>query len=285
MMNRYFLLILLLFLVIDLSFAQDRRALGKLTNSKLTEVSGITPYSFKDGYFWVHNDSGDKANLYLIDTLGKLTQIVNLKGVKAIDWEDISRINYKNESYLVVGDIGNNLKNRDTLSIYILKEPKIDLSKNTNDILHVDKVKQIKFTYTDKNHDAEALFVDPISNNIYIATKRDFKSLLFKLPFDLKSNETYRVSPLLELPFTFTVSADISFSGEDILIKNLTNIFYWKRNLKESVEQTLSKEAIKIPYLPEPQGEAICFGLNSKSFYTISERPFGLDSYLYFYTF
>ena len=285
MMNRYFLLILLLFLVIDLSFAQDRRALGKLTNSKLTEVSGITPYSFKDGYFWVHNDSGDKANLYLIDTLGKLTQIVNLKGVKAIDWEDISRINYKNESYLVVGDIGNNLKNRDTLSIYILKEPKIDLSKNTNDILHVDKVKQIKFTYTDKNHDAEALFVDPISNNIYIATKRDFKSLLFKLPFDLKSNETYRVSPLLELPFTFTVSADISFSGEDILIKNLTNIFYWKRNLKESVEQTLSKEAIKIPYLPEPQGEAICFGLNIKSFYTISERPFGLDSYLYFYTF
>ena len=109
-------------------FGQSPQKLGKVANAAITEISGIVPYNFAKGYFWVHNDSGDDANIYLIDSTASLKVTVQIEGVKAIDIEDIARLKIGNDHFLILADIGNNQRKREELSLYVIKEPKIDFS-------------------------------------------------------------------------------------------------------------------------------------------------------------
>src|SRR5690606_16673354 len=86
-----------------------------------------------------------------------------------------------------------------------------------------------------------------------------------------------------DLPHTFITGADISKNGQEILIKNLLEVFYWKRKPGESVNKLLKRPAVKLRYTPEPQGEAIAFNRNGPGYFTLSEAVLGLNSILYFY--
>lgn len=263
---------------------QQPLKLGKVTSSSITEISGIVPYSYDTGYFWVHNDSGDDAYIYLIDSVASLRTKVKVEGAKFIDIEDIARFSKDGKSFLLIADIGNNLRNREILNLYIIEEPKIGTINHTN-TLNVSVHKEIKIKYADKRRDAEAIFVDPVDNQVYIVSKRDFQSVVFSLQLDIVSDSIQILEPKLELPFTFATAADISTDGKNIVIKNLTQVFLWDRDLNASIIQTLKNDPRHIPYVIEPQGEAICFDLLNRYLYTISERPFGLESYLYKYEF
>ena len=266
------------------NYAQSIQKVGKVSESHLSELSGIIPCSFEKGYFWVHNDSGDDSNIYLIDSLASFKLKVHIKGVDFIDVEDIGRFNHNGRNYLLIADIGNNLRNREVLSLYIIQEPKIDLNSSC-DHFTSEVVQTISIKYKDKPRDAEAIFVDPVNNDVYLISKRDIQSKVFKFLLKFDNNTIQELTPILTLPFTFATSADISLDGKYILIKNLTNIYFWERNPKKSIIETLNKVPTILPYCIEPQGEAICFDLNAKYFYTISERPLGLDAYLYKYQF
>lgn len=261
--------------------AQNPTILGKVNNSSLTEISGIIPSKINSGMFWVHNDSGNKSEIYLINQKTELVFTVKLDGVKLVDAEDIARFDMNGENYLLIADIGNNLKDRDTLSLYLLKEPKWSGEKEQT--VKFSDLQTIKFKYKDAPRDAEAVFVDPVDKQIYIISKRDFKSSLFSLPLNVNSDMVLITSKLIDLPATFCTAADISADGKYILVKNLTHIYLWERNNKESMYKVFENKPKEIPYLIEPQGEAICFDLYDRFFYTISERPLGLDSYLYQY--
>lgn len=263
-------------------YGQNPQRLGKVTSAAITEISGIVPYGFEEGYFWVHNDSGDGPNIYLIDSKASLKVRVEVEGLKAIDIEDIGRFQLNDKKYLLLADMGNNLRDREILSLYIIEEPKLNFNVSS---IKVPLVKELKYRYSDKRRDAEALFVDPLDLQVYILSKRDFESTVFSFPIDLKSNQVNVLKPLQTLPFTFTTAADISSDGKYILAKNLTHIYFWERKNKESIIESFQSEPKIIPYQIEPQGEAICFDLKKRFFYTISERPFGLDSYLYRYDF
>jgi hypothetical protein len=68
-------------------------------------------------------------------------------------------------------------------------------------------------------------------------------------------------------------SACSSPDGKELLAKNYTNIFYWKRNAGESILSALQRSPVLLDYTLEPQGEAICFKNDNSAFYTISEKP------------
>jgi hypothetical protein len=82
--------------------------------------------------------------------------------------------------------------------------------------------------------------------------------------------------------FTFStvVASDISSDGREILIKKYNVLYYWYRNEGESIEETLLKDLTKVPYIFEPQGEAVCWGSDLSGYYTLSE---GSHPHLYFY--
>lgn len=257
-------------------------ALGEIVDKQLSELSGIINAQ-QSPYFWVHNDSGDDARVYLIDKKGKLLCTYELESIDVKDCEDIARVMIKGKSFLILADIGDNRARRKSIKLHIFPEPYYK-NGDRSIVIPKDEIRTVTLRYKDGPRDAESLFVDPIDHQLYIISKRDFQSIVYKANvFNDKKNNSSTLRPSLKLPFTFATSADISPSGDAILIKNLTQVFYWKRNRNESIEQTLSKKPMIIPYEVESQGEAIAFGLEGEGFYTVSERPLGLKSYLYFF--
>ena len=82
--------------------------IGTINDGRLSEISGIVASSRYPETFWVHNDSGNPAELFLIDQGGAVLARLQLKGAKNRDWEDICAFRYKGQLYLCVGDVGDN---------------------------------------------------------------------------------------------------------------------------------------------------------------------------------
>jgi hypothetical protein len=60
-------------------------------------------------------------------------------------------------------------------------------------------------------------------------------------------------------------------------------IYYWKRGPEQTVAQALSQAPAKLPYIIEPQGEAVCWHPEGKGYYTLSEEFRDVPAHLYFY--
>ena len=121
----------------------------------LNETSGLLYYNDK---VITHNDSGNEANLYEINAnTGAITRTVEVTNATNVDWEDITQDN----SYIYVGDIGNNYGNRTDLKIY--KISKVDYNDSddvvTSEIISYSYADQIDFTpdLNNTNWDAEGL--------------------------------------------------------------------------------------------------------------------------------
>ncbi len=262
-----------------------REPLGKVKDSRLNELSGLERSVKHPQCFWTHNDSGDSARFFLIDTLANLKATYRLEGINAIDIEDIAIYTHNGKTYLVLADIGDNLGRRKNVQLYIFEEPDVEEGR-IDHIISREQIRILTLTYPDKARDAEAIFVDPLDLTCYLIAKRDFHVGVYPIDIVNAKTETSLVlKKAFELPITFVTAASISTDGQYILVKNLTDIFFWKREEGSSIQNAVAKQPIRLCYTPEPQGEAICFDHKNSLFYTISERPLGLDAYLYRYTF
>ena len=99
------------------AYSQNVRTICTMPSS-LAENSGMLISN--SNRIWLHNDSGDSAKLYLIDTLGTILRTVLVQNVIATDWEDITQDNQGN---VYIGDFGNNLNNRQNLRFYKIPHP------------------------------------------------------------------------------------------------------------------------------------------------------------------
>ena len=164
---RTLLIIISLFFVCSSIRAQIENISTKydLPNT-ISETSGLL---FFDGKLITHNDSGNSANLYELDTIsGSITRTISITNATNVDWEDITQ----DETYIYIGDFGNNNGNRQDLKIY--RVLKADFTNNTN----VD-AETISFNYEDQsdfsskpnnnNFDAEAISI--YKNQLIIFTK------------------------------------------------------------------------------------------------------------------
>ncbi|HAE68406.1 MAG TPA: hypothetical protein DCG77_14640 [Sphingobacterium sp.] len=255
-------------------------ALGELSDPQLKEVSGITP-AYQEGNFWVHNDSGDGATIYLIDRQAKLLKKFSLEGVSVVDCEDIDRVKIGDTYFLVLADIGNNAGKRTWTCLYVFPEPQAD----DPGLIPKKSIRAIFLKFPGQQRlDAESIMIDPIDNMLYVISKREFRSTVYGAEvFTNVKQQYFTLNRIAELPFTFATASAIDQTGTQLLVKNITHIFYWQRNRSESWKQVLQRKPAILPYQVEPQGEAIAFDSNGTGFYTISERPFGLKSYLYFF--
>jgi hypothetical protein len=244
----------------------------------LNEISGMVFGKLNPNLIYVHNDSGGEPKVYLLDSLGNELGEIELLGAMNRDWEDIAIGPGKNgQSSIYVGDIGDNSAVYESITIYRFPEPS-------------DKVESLKVNpekivlrYPDGPMDAETLMVDPISGDIFILSKRDKQNTLFRLPAEKFSDGEGVLEEVIKMPFTSSVAGDISQDGTQIVIKNYFDVYYWQRNGSESISNTLAKSPVRLPYEPEPQGEAIAFNPKGQAFYTISEARFAIIPKLYRY--
>ena len=147
----------------------------------VNETSGLWADDVRGDTLWAHNDSGDGANLFAIDeNTGQRTGKFTLDGVDADDWEDISG----RGGDVYVADFGNNGHARGSDHVYKIHRVS-GMEGGGEQRVSGDQISTYAFQYGDsKPHDAESMFVDPDSGDMYVVTKEhgeDKVSEVFRL--------------------------------------------------------------------------------------------------------
>ncbi|MCC6460509.1 MAG: hypothetical protein IT260_08565 [Saprospiraceae bacterium] len=132
-------------------------------STTINETSGLV---MANGVVWTHNDSGNPAQIFKIDTLSNaILQTVNIGGASNVDWEDITF----DGTHFYVGDFGNNANgNRTDLKIY--KFPLSAIPSGSVVTVPAGQVQVINFSYEDQIN-----FTPTGSNN----TSFDCESLVY----------------------------------------------------------------------------------------------------------
>lgn len=237
----------------------------------ISEASGIADSKQNPGFLWVQEDSNNPPQLLLVARDGRVQKNIFIKGATNRDWEDMALLN----GSIYIGDIGDNNKVHTESIFYKFPEPAALLDT-------VNSFETIRFVYEDGPRDAEAFVVDPVSAAIYLLTKSDNPGRIYKIspPFGTGVQVARRVG---QLPYSGPVSATLSANASEAIIKTYTQLYYYKRTGTESIETWLQKTPVQIPYLMEPQGEAVGFAQDGTGYFTLSEKAFSNAVKLYFY--
>jgi hypothetical protein len=201
--------------------------LGTIRNPAIKESSGLVASRTMPGVYWTHNDSGDGPFLYAIDSSGESRGVWRVIGATAIDWEDIAAGPgpQANQSYLYVGDIGDNNSVRSEIIVYRIPEPKSSDAKSTKARpLATEPAEAIRFRYPDGKHDAETLIVHPLSGDLYVVNKVAFaNAVVYKASAPMSPNKTTTLARVVELklPGLFggiVTGGDISPDGQRVAL-------------------------------------------------------------------
>jgi hypothetical protein len=217
------------------------------------------------GVLWAHNDSGDRPRLLALTRGGRLLADVTVTGAVNVDWEDIAA----GRRTLLIGDIGDNLAQRATVSVYRLAEPRV--GEQT-----VAAAGRIELRYPDGPRDAEALLRDPRSGALVIVEKRysGRPGVYVAARPTAGTRTTMRRSGRLALGAGEAVTAgDVSADGRTIALRTYDRAFVWRRRAGESVAAALRRRpcSARADLLAEGQGEALALSADGRAFYTVPE--------------
>lgn len=251
-----------------------------LETDELMEASGLAASQKTPGILYTHNDSGGEATVYVLNSKAMLAARIHLEGAKNRDWEDIAvaPCPKTKTSSIFVADIGDNSSKHSFVSIYRFNEPAL-----TDTLISIRNYDRIKIEYEDGARDAEAMFVDPLTSDIYIISKREEKVGLYRVSYPYSLQDINIATKEATLPLTFVTAADISPKGRKILVKTYTSIYQYKRKKGQSIAKALSGKYKQLPYYLEPQGEAVAWDAKGKSYFTISESVNDQPPTLYHY--
>ncbi len=246
----------------------------------INEASGLASSFRTPGLLYTHNDSGGGASVFVLNKRGLMPARIALKGVNNRDWEDIATgVDPRDgQPYVFVGEIGDNNAKYSSVFIYRFAEPEI-----LDTLITVSQIDRIEFTYEDGARDAEALFADPLSGDLYVISKREENCGIYRLAYPQSFNQPNVALRVGTLPYSWVTAADIAPAGNRILLKTYTNIFCYKRGKNQSVAQSLAGKPREMPYKLEEQGEAVAFDEHGKGYLTLSERLGETPVELYYY--
>ncbi len=271
--------------IANLSSAKDGIITGSLQSAGLTESSGIAASANFPGHWWSHNDGKHKTELFLFAEDGKEYGNIQLKGTINRDWEDMSRFDWKDRSYLILGDIGDNMGSRSAITLYLLREP----NKRYGDVAIQYS---IKLTYPDGPRDSEAIAVDSKEGFIYILSKRDHPARLYRLPlktaFSAYEATLQFVGEVDSIPAHTkediardpdhgrwsdqATAMDISTDGTMIALQTYKMALVFSRKSEQSWLEALNGTPKMILTHPLDQEEAIAFSLDDSHLLITTEK-------------
>ena len=174
------------------------------------------------------------------------------------------------QSYLYIGDIGDNNEEREQIYIHRIIEP-VDVQD-----LNVNTSTTYTLTYPDGAHNAEALVVHPQNHTLYILTKSTEISHIYAMDIGTETTST------LELKYSFSLlewdyagsplitGADITSDGRTLLLRTYSAVVAVDAQILEgNMEET--PEWCMLESAPEAQGESITLTANDLRYITISE--------------
>ena len=251
---------------------------GTIAIPELDEASGLIASRNNADVLWVHNDSGNPVHLFAVDTQGRTLGIYTPTGASNTDWEDIGigPGPVTNVQYLYLGDIGDNNENRSNIKIYQIPEPAVHARQYTNPVTaNMKGVRTLTLTYPDGAHNAESLFVDPWTGDLFIVTKEAATSRVYTAPKSmLDTNNSSALTFVRTIPFDIPSAADISPAGTEIIIRQENFARLWARSPGQTVSNALAGTPVSLPVIGPPteaNGEAVAFDALGGGYFTVSE--------------
>ncbi len=252
--------------------------LCQLSDPRLSEVSGIAASRRFAQHYYVHNDSGNPAEVFLIERSGRVRAVFELSGATNVDWEDIAIAPGETPGRydVVVADIGDNKARRDDVRLYRFPEP--DLPAEPAARVSI-KPSVFALGYAEGPRNAEAFFVHPRTGCGYILTKReDATSEVYELPAPWSGREKHQLKRVAtaRLPggpaaATIITAADISPDGGRIVARSYAGGWEWEIPFGGEPRQVLAAPPRRLELAAEPQGEAIAISADGRALLTISE--------------
>ncbi len=256
-------------------------AINIVGEPSLVEASGIAASRTLADHYWVHNDSGHDPVVYSINQRGQLTGRLTLP-TTATDWEDIAVSGCPGRvgSCLWIADIGDNLSERDDVSIIITPEP---TSSGDQDAVNIWT---LKVQYEDGPTDAEALFVSKDGSRFWIIEKTDGRrTKLYESQGALRDGGQVVMRSILEFDAPgiaidrgrLITGADLHPNEKRLLLRVYTGTYEYR--FDEPLEFSSIAEQMPLNValgpLSERQGEAVCYSADGRDVLTISEDPDG----------
>lgn len=271
---------------------------GQLDTKLIPEASGMQLSSLVPGRLYHINDSGFGPEFFVSNLEGQMLQTVTVKGFEPLDTEALGSGPCANSHCLYIGDIGDNLRQRDSLQIVLVEEQQRFPAL-------VSPFRILSMRYPDGAHDAEAMLVTAEAT-IYILTKSPVSILrtpparLYRLSADTwQAEDGPQVLELVALVDLGSLSGnsvdifshiatgmDLSADGQRVMILTYGNAFeVWAEDLLgAALEPRLIDAATthqQIPLQRLPQQESLAYIADQTFVYT-TEARFGVSPLLQF---
>ena len=250
----------------------DGTKVGQVESPRLAEISGLVASRENPGVLWVHNDSGDRPCVYAINLKGDLLGVYRVTGAEARDWEDIAAGPgpQPGTSYLYIGDIGDNAGRYPWITVYRVREPAVDPNARSLDAA-TEPAEAIRMVYPDGPRDAETLLVDPLTQDLYVISKRDLFSRVYRARCPQSASQQITLERVCLLPMGLATAGDVSPDGRQVVVRSMGQAMLWRRDPDQSLWTAFQGKAWTLPLAGEPQGEAIGFDPHGRGYYTTSE--------------
>lgn len=253
---------------------------GKLESPDLKEASGIAASKCQPDVYWTHNDSGDKALIYAIDSKGNHLGVWNVVGATNRDWEDIGTVKTGGKCYVLIGEIGDNDRKYERLAVYRVEEPVVgEAAKNSNAkaplTSSVATVTYMK--YPSEKHDAEALLAHPANGEIYLLTKSKNEPshvYKFKPKFEGEELTMSKVDELTvpAIPNGSITGGDISPDGKHVILCDYFSGYELTLPSGGAFDTIWKQRPVRVDLGERAIGEAVAYSADGSFVIAVSEK-------------
>ena len=248
---------------------------AKLSDTAITELSGMAASRRYPGLLWCHNDSGDLARIFAINAQGETVATVNFAGLEARDWEDMTFA----DEHLYIGEIGDNLAINEDIRVYRLKEPDLKPDKLGQDItLQAPAWEEMTLHYPDGARNAEALCATP-DGRLLIVSKDKKNANFYALKRPWSDGQTATLTKIFadvsigETGWTTrtVTGGDLSPDGRELTLVTYAQL--WQYKLASPFDfnslQLAAPRKRDLPLLR--QCESVCYSADGRSLWVSSE--------------
>lgn len=256
----------------DINYSSAKE-IGKITSTVINEASGIAASYKTPDAFWVHNDSGDGPNIYLIDKGGQLLTRGALTGADSRDWEDIASFSINDKSYLLIANTGDNGTNRSEYMLYIIEEPEYNSEQTSGNSYPI--LRTIKYQYDNGSQDCESVAVDVNEGKIILISKsgsNQGERFVYEIPLSVEAGTvTTTAVKIGQIVMDGTTAMDISNDGQRAIVITYDDGYEFTRFEGNTWNDAFATQPRMVAMPSRGGGEAIGYGTNGVDLYLVRE--------------
>ena len=261
----------------------DGEEIAELSDPTIDESSGLGDSWIHDDRLWTHNDSGDQPRLWALDKQGQVHTTLHVEGADNIDWEDmaIAPCSDAGPPCIYVGDIGDNLSQREDVQIYRFPEPDLGDEPPTDMTIAADDVETLTYRYDTGPRDAEAILVHPETREMWVIEKTGDEAVeVFPVDEDFDADEpqvvTASATLIIDAPhelLRMVTAADISPDGQEFTLRTYGELFrYCADDPDDFASAFQATPSTNVVSPPTVQGEALTYDRGDGALWLTSEQ-------------